>query len=97
MLLSRHSKCRAIIMLPLTGRGQHTHYVMMSVESEPNVFLDDEDAIYLVGWMPFANLARPFPNSILDSRMTRVGCDVPCRLDAFAHLGPTPIQSVHIV
>jgi hypothetical protein len=51
MLLSRHSKCRAIIMLPLTGRGQHSHHVMKSGEAEPNAFLDDEDAISLVGWM----------------------------------------------
>ena len=51
MLLSRHSKCRAIIMLPLTGRGQHSHHVMISGEAEPNAFSDDEGAISLVGWM----------------------------------------------
>ena len=52
-------------MLPLTGCGQHSHHVMMSGEAEPIAFSDDEGAISLCRLDAFADLGRPFPNSIL--------------------------------
>ena len=80
-------------MLPLTGRGQHSHHVMMSGKAEPNAFSDHEGAISLCRLDALCGLGPSV--SQLDFRFSDdEGAISLCRLDAFADLPRPPFQAI---